>query len=164
MKKAIFIDRDGTIIAEPADEQVDSLEKLSFVPGAIGGLRALTGLGFELVMVTNQDGLGTPSFPEKDFLPPHEKMLQTLAGEGVVFDHKRRDDTVPLVLEPGAEFLLGHPESSSLYLKMQVGLLGAGDRGLGSSLWAQRPARPHHILTSPFLLAKKAQGLVRANC
>ena len=78
-------------------------------------------------------------------------------------DHKRRDDTVPLVLEPGAEFLLGHPESSSLYLKMQVGLLGAGDRGLGSSLWAQRPARPHHILTSPFLLAKKAQGLVRAN-
>lgn len=84
------------------------------------------------------------------------------AGQG--HDHKRRDDTVPLVLEPGAEFLLAHPESSSLYLKEQVGLLGAGDRGLGSSLWAQRPASPHHILTSPFLLAKKAQGLVRASC
>ncbi|MBQ2522168.1 MAG: bifunctional histidinol-phosphatase/imidazoleglycerol-phosphate dehydratase HisB [Bacteroidales bacterium] len=95
MKKAIFIDRDGTIIAEPADEQVDSLEKLSFVPGAIGGLRALTGLGFELVMVTNQDGLGTPSFPEKDFLPPHEKMLQTLAGEGVVFDDILIDRSFP---------------------------------------------------------------------
>ena len=95
MKKAIFIDRDGTIIAEPADEQVDSLEKLSFVPGAIGGLRALTGLGFDLVMVTNQDGLGTPSFPEKDFLPPHEKMLQTLAGEGVVFDDILIDRSFP---------------------------------------------------------------------
>ena len=95
MKKAIFIDRDGTIIAEPADEQVDSLEKLSFVPGAIGGLRALTGLGFELVMVTNQDGLGTPSFPEKDFLPPHEKMLQTLAGEGVAFDEILIDRSFP---------------------------------------------------------------------
>jgi len=95
MKKAIFIDRDGTIITEPADEQVDSLEKLSFVPGAIGGLRALTGLGFELVMVTNQDGLGTPSFPEKDFLPPHEKMLQTLAGEGVVFDDILIDRSFP---------------------------------------------------------------------
>ena len=95
MKKAIFIYRDGTIIAEPADEQVDSLEKLSFVPGAIGGLRALTGLGFELVMVTNQDGLGTPSFPEKDFLPPHKKMLQTLAGEGVVFDDILIDRSFP---------------------------------------------------------------------
>lgn len=95
MKKAIFIDRDGTVIAEPADEQVDSLEKLEFVPGAISGLRALTGLGFELVMVTNQDGLGTPSFPEKDFLPPHEKMLKTLAGEGVVFDDMLIDRSFP---------------------------------------------------------------------
>ena len=95
MKKAIFIDRDGTIIAEPADEQVDSLEKLSFVPGAIGGLRALTGLGFDLVMVTNQDGLGTPAFPEKDFTAPHEKMLQTLAGEGVVFDDILIDRSFP---------------------------------------------------------------------
>lgn len=83
------------------------------------------------------------------------------AGQG--HDHRRREDTVPL-LEPGAEFLLGHRESSRLYLKRQVGLLGAGDRGLGSCLWAQRPARPHHILTSPFLLAKKTQGLVRASC
>ena len=95
MKKAIFIDRDGTVIAEPADEQVDSLEKLEFVPGSISGLRALTGLGFELVMVTNQDGLGTPSFPEKDFLPPHEKMLKTLEGEGVVFDDMLIDRSFP---------------------------------------------------------------------
>ena len=63
MKKALFIDRDGTIIAEPADEQIDSLEKLAFVPGAISALKALTGLGFDLVLATNQDGLGTPRIP-----------------------------------------------------------------------------------------------------
>lgn len=86
MTRAIFVDRDGTIIAEPADEQVDSLEKLSFVPGAISALKALTGLGFELVMVTNQDGLGTAAFPEEDFYPAQNFMLRTLEGEGVVFD------------------------------------------------------------------------------
>ena len=68
-KKAIFVDRDGTIIQEPADEQIDSLEKLEFVPGAISGLRSLMGLGYELVMASNQDGLGTPSFPESTFWP-----------------------------------------------------------------------------------------------
>lgn len=86
MTRAIFVDRDGTIIAEPEDEQVDSLEKLSFVPGAISALKALTGLGFELVMVTNQDGLGTAAFPEEDFYPAQNFMLRTLEGEDVVFD------------------------------------------------------------------------------
>ena len=86
MKKALFIDRDGTVIAEPpADYQVDSLEKLEFIPGAISALRTLRGLDFELVMATNQDGLGTEAFPEEDFRPPHEKMLRTLAGEGTDF-------------------------------------------------------------------------------
>ena len=94
-KKAIFVDRDGTIIAEPADEQVDSLEKLEFVPGAISGLRSLCGLGYELVMATNQDGLGTPSFPLEDFQPPHDKMLRTLEGEGVVFDDFLIDRSFP---------------------------------------------------------------------
>ena len=69
LKKALFIDRDGTILVEPADEQIDSLEKFAFVPGAISGLKALTGLGFELVLVSNQDGLGTPAFPMETFLP-----------------------------------------------------------------------------------------------
>lgn len=95
MKKAIFVDRDGTIIAEPADEQIDSLEKLEFVPGAISGLKALTGLGYELVMASNQDGLGTDSFPEDTFWPAHNKMLKTLEGEGIVFDDFLIDRSFP---------------------------------------------------------------------
>ena len=86
MRKAIFIDRDGTLLCEPADEQIDSLDKLSFVPGAISGLKALCGLGYELVMASNQDGLGTPAFPEETFWPAQNLLLKTLEGEGIVFD------------------------------------------------------------------------------
>ena len=95
MKKALFIDRDGTILVEPADEQIDSLEKFAFVPGAISGLKALTGLGYELVLVSNQDGLGTASFPEETFWPCQKLMLETLKGEGVVFDNILIDRTFP---------------------------------------------------------------------
>ena len=95
MKKAIFIDRDGTIIVEPADEQIDTLEKLRFIPGAISALRELVGKGYELVMVSNQDGLGTSSFPEDTFWPAHNMMLDTLRGEGVVFDEILIDRSFP---------------------------------------------------------------------
>lgn len=95
LRKAIFIDRDGTIIKEPADEQIDSLEKLEFVPGAISALRLLAGKGYELVMVSNQDGLGTSSFPEPTFWPAHNKMLDTLAGEGVTFHNQLIDRSFP---------------------------------------------------------------------
>lgn len=95
MKKAIFVDRDGTLIVEPADEQIDSLEKLEFVPGAISGMKALMGLGFEIVLASNQDGLGTDSYPWDTFKPAHDKMLKTLAGEGVVFDDELIDRSFP---------------------------------------------------------------------
>ena len=86
MKKVLFIDRDGTIIDEPEDEQVDSFEKFSFLPSAISCLsRIAREMDYELVIVTNQDGLGTESFPEETFWPVHNKMLQILKGEGVVF-------------------------------------------------------------------------------
>jgi len=86
MKKTLFIDRDGTILKEPADMQIDSLEKFEFLPGVICALSAITReTDFELVMVTNQDGLGSPTFPEKEFLPPHEMMVNILKGEGVNF-------------------------------------------------------------------------------
>ena len=96
MKRALFVDRDGTIIVEPpVDYQVDSLEKLEFVPGVISALRSIAELDFELVMATNQDGLGTSSFPEDTFHPAHNKMLKTLAGEGVVFDDQLIDRSFP---------------------------------------------------------------------
>lgn len=95
LKKALFIDRDGTIIKEPDDEQIDSLEKLEFVPGAISGLRALMDRGYELVMVSNQDGLGTESFPEETFWPAHNRMLSTLEGEGIKFDAIHIDRSFP---------------------------------------------------------------------
>ncbi len=94
MKKALFIDRDGTIILEPpVDFQVDSLEKLAFRTGAITAMKQLSGLDFELVMATNQDGLGTESFPEETFHPAHNKMLDILASEGVTFDDQLIDRT-----------------------------------------------------------------------
>jgi imidazoleglycerol-phosphate dehydratase / histidinol-phosphatase len=83
--KVVFIDRDGTIIAEPPDEQIDSLEKLELIPGAIEGLRLLVDRGFELVMVTNQDGLGTNLFPLASFEIPQQKLLRILEGEGIRF-------------------------------------------------------------------------------
>lgn len=96
MKKALFIDRDGTIIIEPPDEQIDSLEKLEFYPGVIRNLyRIATELDYELVMVTNQDGLGTASFPEETFWPAQNKMLHTLRGEGIEFDDVLIDRTFP---------------------------------------------------------------------
>lgn len=95
LKKALFIDRDGTIINEPADEQIDSLEKLEFVPGAISALRSLMNRGYDLVMVSNQDGLGTASFPEDTFWPAHNKMLSVLEGEGVSFHEQLIDRSFP---------------------------------------------------------------------
>jgi len=102
MKKALFIDRDGTLIQEPpVDFQVDSLNKLAFYPGAIRNLWQIRNtLDFELVMVSNQDGLGTPSFPEEDFWPAHRLMLQTFEGEGVTFDDIIIDRTLPQDNQP----------------------------------------------------------------
>lgn len=87
MKKVLFIDRDGTIIVEPPlDFQIDSLEDLEFVPKVISNLRKITEeTDYELVMVTNQDGMGTDSFPEATFWPAHNKMILTLENEGVKF-------------------------------------------------------------------------------
>lgn len=95
MKKVIFVDRDGTILREPDDEQIDSLEKAHFIPGAISGLRALMGIGYELVIASNQDGLGTDAYPMETYLPAHNWMLETLAGEGVHFDNELIDRTFP---------------------------------------------------------------------
>lgn len=88
MKRLLFIDRDGTLIKEPVDEQIDSFEKLEFVEGVFRNLGFIRkNLDFEFVMVSNQDGLGTDSFPEDTFWPVHNFILQTLKGEGIEFDN-----------------------------------------------------------------------------
>ena len=101
MKKVLFIDRDGTIIVEPPEDfQVDSLEKLEFLPLAISSLKRLQDFGYELVMVTNQDGRGTSSFPEEDFQKPHQKMLDILNKEGISFAEIFVDDSFPEANSP----------------------------------------------------------------
>lgn len=96
MKRILFIDRDGTLIEEPADEQIDSFEKLKFTKGMFRNLGFIRSkLDFEFVMVSNQDGLGTDSFPEDTFWPVHNFILQTLEGEGITFDDMLIDRHFP---------------------------------------------------------------------
>ena len=94
MKRVLFIDRDGTIIKETADEQIDSFEKLEFYPKVFQYLSKIAKeLDFEIVMITNQDGLGTDIYPEHTFWPVHNFILKTFAAEGVVFKEQFIDVT-----------------------------------------------------------------------
>lgn len=96
MKKVLFIDRDGTIIIEPEDEQIDSLEKLEFYPKVFQYLSLIAKeLEYDLVMVSNQDGLGTDSFPEDTFWPAQNKMLKALENEGITFSEILIDKSFP---------------------------------------------------------------------
>lgn len=110
-KKVLFIDRDGTLILEPPiDFQVDSLEKLEFYPMVFNYLSKISQeLDYQLVMVTNQDGLGTPSYPMETFLPAHEKMLKAFENEGIRFadiliDHSFEHENLP-TRKPGTGML-----------------------------------------------------------
>ena len=85
-ERILFVDRDGTILEEPHDFQVDSFEKMRFVEGVLPALKALRETGWKLVMVSNQDGLGTASFPAETFKGPHELMMQILESQGAHFD------------------------------------------------------------------------------
>lgn len=96
MKRVLFIDRDGTLVEEPDDYQIDSIEKVSFLPGIFTSLsRICKETNFELVMVTNQDGLGTSSFPEDTFWPAHQFIIDTLRREQIVFSEIFIDRSFP---------------------------------------------------------------------
>jgi imidazoleglycerol-phosphate dehydratase/histidinol-phosphatase len=119
-RRILFIDRDGTLIAEPADEQVDSLEKLELMPRVIPALLQLQAAGYELVIVSNQDGLGTDSFPIEDFEVVQQKMLSLFASQGVEFsavhidphfEHEKSPNR-----KPGIGLLLDYLKSGQMNL------------------------------------------------
>lgn len=94
-RKILFLDRDGCLIEEPADQQIDSYEKLALLPGVIAALQRFVAAGYELVMVTNQDGLGTDSFPEPHFNGPHQLLLRILDSQGIRFHEVLVDRSFP---------------------------------------------------------------------
>lgn len=117
MKRALFIDRDGTILVEPEDEQIDSYDKFRFLPGVIRNLHFIKSkLDFEFVMVSNQDGLGTSSYPEADFWPTHNLMLDVLGSEGVTFDDILIDRSFPAdnlpTRKPGTAMLTAYMDGT----------------------------------------------------
>lgn len=120
-RRILFIDRDGTLIVEPPDEQIDSLEKLELLPGVIPALLRLAQAGYEFVIVSNQDGLGTESFPREDYEIPQRKMLDLFASQGVHFSavhvdpHFERDGAP--TRKPGIGMVLEYLKSGQLDLR-----------------------------------------------
>lgn len=159
MKRALFIDRDGTLVIEPpTDYQLDSLEKLQFYPKVFRNLYFLRQqTDFELVIVSNQDGLGTESFPEDTFWPAHQKMLEAFEGEGIVFDDILIDPSFPEDNSPNRKPRTGLVKK---YLTEAYDLANSfviGDRltdielakNMGcQSIWLQDPAQAEKLLTA----------------
>ncbi len=118
LRKILFLDRDGTLIEEPADFQIDSLAKFRLVPGVIPALLKLKAAGYEFVMVSNQDGLGTDRFPVADFEPPQQLLLQILESQGIRFsaihiDPHFEHQNAP-TRKPGIGMLLDYLRSGTL--------------------------------------------------
>lgn len=167
-RRILFLDRDGTLIVEPEDEQVDSLDKLELVVDVIPALLALQEAGYELVIVSNQDGLGTASYPEEDFRRVNDKMLSLFASQGIRFaaqhydPHFERDGSPDR--KPGIGMLLDYLRSgrldmqdswvigdreTDLQLAQNMGLGGIryGDQGQGwKAIARQLCERPRRAL------------------
>ena len=107
LRRILFLDRDGTLIVEPPDEQVDTLEKLELVPDVIPALRALQGAGYELVIVSNQDGLGTEGYPLSAYETVQRKMLALFASQGITFAAVHIDPSFPHENSPGRKPAIG---------------------------------------------------------
>ena len=112
MSAILFVDRDGTLIEEPADFQIDSFDKLRFVSGVIPAMLKLREAGYEFVMVTNQDGLGTAAFPKADFDGPHDLMMRVFESQGIVFRDVLIDSSLPAdnapTRKPGLGLMQGY--------------------------------------------------------
>jgi imidazoleglycerol-phosphate dehydratase/histidinol-phosphatase len=120
-RRILFIDRDGTLIVEPADQQIDSLQKLELQPGVIPALLELQGAGYELVIVSNQDGLGTDAYPQENFDIPHGKMMDLFTSQGVEFSAVHVDphfehENSP-ARKPGIGMVLSYLKSGELDLE-----------------------------------------------
>ena len=162
--KILFIDRDGCLIEEPVDEQIDSYAKFRLMPGVIAALQRCVGAGYRLVMVTNQDGLGTDAFPEADFAGPQALLLQILESQGIrfaeilidrSFPHEAKDTRKPGVgllrhylsddgWSRAASAVIGDRESD-MQLAANLGVRGlrVGPDGLG---WTEIA---HRLLDAP---------------
>ena len=158
MKKVLFIDRDGTLIREPDDFQVDSLEKLRFLPGVISNLaRIARETDFLFVMVTNQDGLGSGSFPEATFHPAQDFIVETLADEGIQFADVFIDRTFPAdnapTRKPGTgmltKYLNGEYDITNSYV--------IGDRPTDVQLAKNLGAKAIYLNNPQFILDDESQ-------
>lgn len=146
MRRIAFVDRDGTLIAEPPDFQIDAYHKIRFVPGMLAGLLALQKAGYELVMVSNQDGLGTDSFPQAQFDGPQDLLMQLLASQGVDFREVLIDPSLPEDKspnrKPGVGMLMHYLRDRSVDLANSVVI---GDRDTDLELARNLGARGYKL-------------------
>ncbi len=158
MKKVLFIDRDGVLVVEPpVDRQLDSFEKLVFYPKVFQYLsRIAKELDYELVMVTNQDGLGTASFPEHTFWGPHNLLVNTLAGEGIVFKDMLIDRTFEnenaFTRKPGTGMLTEYMNSMAYDMSASIVI---GDRATDLQLAKNLGAKGIYIGENPGQIEEK---------
>jgi imidazoleglycerol-phosphate dehydratase/histidinol-phosphatase len=163
-RHVLFIDRDGTLIIEPEDKQIDSLEKLELVSGVIPALLQLRDAGYELVIVSNQDGLGTESYPPEDFDIPHQKMLHLFESQGVRFSAEHIDPHFEHenahTRKPGIGMVLEYLKSGELDLSdswvigdRETDMQLAENMGIGGFLLAEGgedwPSITHRLLNRP---------------
>jgi imidazoleglycerol-phosphate dehydratase/histidinol-phosphatase len=161
----LFVDRDGTLIEEPADFQIDSYEKLRFVAGAIPALLRLRDAGYEFVMVSNQDGLGTPAFPQAAFDGPHALMLQVFESQGIRFRDVLIDCSVPAdnlpTRKPGIGLVLPYLQDRDIDWSRSAMV---GDRETDNSFARNLGIRAFQLRTPQFGGEWEWAGIAQALC